>query len=51
MIKVITECLKNYLLIWGGAIGIIVLAYKKPLLTIVVFIELLMMLLSLAALI
>ena len=25
MIKVITECLKNYLLIWGGAIGIIVM--------------------------
>ena len=38
----------DYLLIWSACIGIVVLAYKKPILTITLFIAFVFMLLSVA---
>lgn len=48
MVKMFIKILENYLLVWGACIGIVVLAYKKPLLTITLLIAFMFMLLSVA---
>lgn len=48
MDKLILHIVNDYLLIWSACIGIVVLAYKKPILTVTLFIAFVFMLLSVA---
>ena len=51
MEKLIIEGLKTEILIYGSIIGILILAYKKPILTMLLFLELFAAFLGLIALI